>query len=240
MVGGPEEHGVSVAENLARVRERIAAASARVSRRTPGEVRIVAVSKTQSAAAVLEAIAAGVDAIGENRVQEAAAKRSLASGTVPWHLVGPLQRNKVRQALEHFDLIETVDRPELADRLETLLAPLDRVLPVLIEVNIGGEPQKSGVTPASTPALVEHLLERSPHLRLEGLMTVPPYDADPQRSRPHFSALRGLAADLAARFDTKPLALSMGMSDDFEVAVEEGATWIRLGRVLFGERRTPA
>jgi pyridoxal phosphate enzyme (YggS family) len=230
---------VSIAENLARVRERIAAASARVSR-SPGEVRIVAVSKTQPAAAVVEAIAAGVDAIGENRVQEAAAKRPLTSGSVPWHLVGPLQRNKARQALEHFDLIETVDRPELADRLETLLAPLDRVLPVLIEVNIGGEPQKSGVTPASTPALVEHLLDRSPHLRLQGLMTVPPYDAHPERSRPHFAALRRLAADLAARFDAGPLVLSMGMSEDFEVAIEEGAAWIRLGRVLFGERRTPA
>jgi len=230
---------MTVAESLARVRERIAAASARVGR-TPGEIRIVAVSKTQPASAVAEAIAAGVDAIGENRVQEAAAKRPLVPGTLPWHLVGPLQRNKARQALEHFDLIETVDRSELADRLESVLAPLDRVLPVFIEVNIGGEAQKSGVPPAAAATLVEHLLARCPHLHLEGLMTVPPYDPDPERSRPQFAALRRLAADLAPRFEARPLALSMGMSEDFEVAVEEGATWIRLGRVLFGERRTPA
>ena len=230
---------MTVAENLARVRERVAAASARVGR-SPGEIRIVAVSKTQPPSAVVEAIAAGVDAIGENRVQEGAAKRPLAPGAVPWHLVGPLQRNKARQALVHFDLIETVDRPELADRIESLLAPLARVLPVFIEVNIGGEAQKSGAAPASSAALVEHLLARCPHLRLEGLMTVPPYDPDPERSRPHFAALRRLAAELASRFDAGPLALSMGMSEDFEVAVEEGAAWIRLGRVLFGERRAPA
>jgi hypothetical protein len=151
-----------------------------------------------------------------------------------------LQRNKARQALVHFDLIETVDRPELADRIESLLAPLARVLPVFIEVNIGGEAQKSGAAPASSAALLEHLLARCPHLRLEGLMTVPPYDPDPERSRPHFAALRRLAAELASRFDAGPLALSMGMSEDFEVAVEEGAAWIRLGRVLFGERRAPA
>jgi len=172
---------VTVAENLARVRERVAAASARVGR-SPGEIRIVAVSKTQPPSAVVEAIAAGVDAIGENRVQEGAAKRPLAPGAVPWHLVGPLQRNKARQALVYFDLIETVDRPELADRIESLLAPLARVLPVFIEVNIGGEAQKSGAAPASSAALVEHLLARCPHLRLEGLMTVPPYDPDPERS----------------------------------------------------------
>ena len=230
---------MTVAENLARVRERVAAASARVGR-SPGEIRIVAVSKTQPPSAVVEAIAAGVDAIGENRVPEGAAKRPLAPGAVPRHLVGPLQRNKARQALVYFDLIETVDRPELADRIESLLAPLARVLPVFIEVNIGGEAQKSGAAPASSAALLEHLLARCPHLRLEGLMTVPPYDPDPERSRPHFAALRRLAAELASRFDAGPLALSMGMSEDFEVAVEEGAAWIRLGRVLFGERRAPA
>jgi PLP dependent protein len=228
-----------VSANLGLARERIAAACARC-RRDVTEVRIVAVSKTHPAAAVMEAIAAGVDAIGENRVQEAAAKRLSVTGAVPWHLVGPLQRNKAKQALELFDLVETVDRPELGSRLESLLAPLNRVLPVFIEVNIGGEPQKSGVMPASTPALVEHLLAECRHLRIEGLMTVPPYEADPERSRPHFAGLRRLAADLVARFDVGPLALSMGMSDDFEVAVEEGATWIRLGRVLFGERRTAA
>ncbi len=227
---------MSVAENLAQVRARIAAACARAGR-DPAGVRIVAVSKTQPAAAVVEALAAGVDAIGENRVQEAAAKRPLAGGGTPWHLIGPLQRNKVKPALEVFDVVETVDRPELADRLETLLAPSGRVLPVLLEVNVGGEPQKSGVDADGAQALADRVLVRCPHLRLRGVMTVPPYDPDPARSRPHFVRLRRIAEEIAASSGMPPLDLSMGMSEDFEVAVEEGATMVRLGRVLFGERR---
>lgn len=226
----------NVAVNVARVRERIAAACRRTGR-DPHDVRIVAVSKTQPADAVTEAIAAGVDAVGENRVQEAAGKRHLVAGDAPWHLVGPLQRNKAKPALELFDLVETVDRVELADRLEALLAGGPRLLPVFIEVNIAQEPQKNGVSLGGAFALVEHLLASCPHLRLQGLMTVPPYDQDPARSRPHFVALRGLADELARLASASPLELSMGMSEDFEVAVEEGATWVRLGRVLFGERR---
>ena len=227
---------MSVAENLAAVRERIAAACARAGR-NPGSVRIVGVSKTQPAEAMAEVIAAGVDAIGENRVQEAAAKRPLVSGAVPWHLIGPLQRNKAPAALALFDLIETIDRVEIADRLESLLVGGDRVLPVFLEVNVGGEEAKSGVAPAEAAALADHVGRRCRHLRLTGVMTVPPYDPDPRRARPHFAALRGLAADLAVRLGTGPLELSMGMSEDFEVAVEEGATTVRLGRILFGERR---
>ena len=223
-------------ENLAAVRGRIAAACAGAGR-DPREVRILAVTKTHPAEVVAAAVVAGVDAIGENRVQEAAAKRSQVPGTTPWHLVGPLQRNKAKLALELFDLVETVDRPELADRLETLLAPAGRFLPIFIEVNVGGETQKSGVTPADAASLVDDLLARCPHLRLSGLMTVPPYDPDPRRARPYFAALRSLADDLTTRFAVPPLELSMGMSEDFEVAVGEGATWVRLGRVLFGERR---
>jgi pyridoxal phosphate enzyme (YggS family) len=230
---------MSVASNLQGVRERIAAACARAGR-DPAGVRIVAVSKTQPAAAVVEAAAAGVEAIGENRVQEAAAKRPLVSAATPWHLVGPLQRNKAKLALELFDLVETVDRPDLADRLELLLATgaVARVLPVFIEVNVGGEATKSGVPPAGAQPLAEHLLARCPHLRLAGLMTVPPYDPDPVQSRPYFAALRRLATDLASRLGLPRLELSMGMSEDFEIAVGEGATWVRLGRALFGERRT--
>jgi hypothetical protein len=228
---------VDVAVNVSRARERIAAACRRVGR-DPGGVRIVAVSKTQPLEAVRAAIAAGVDAVGENRVQEAAAKRPLVAGSTPWHLVGPLQRNKARQALDLFDLVETVDRVELADRLETLLAGGARRLPVFLEVNIARELQKSGVPPEAAGALAAHLAASCPHLRLQGLMTVPPYDPDPERSRPHFAALRALAVELARHAASPVLGLSMGMSEDFEVAVEEGATWVRLGRVLFGERRT--
>lgn len=227
---------MSFADRLAFVRERVVAACARAGR-DPATVTIVAVSKTQPIDAVTEAVAAGVDAIGENRVQEAAAKRPLVGGATPWHLIGPLQRNKAKTALDLFDLIETVDRPELADRLEALLGGSDRVLPVFLEVNIGGEAQKSGLNREASPALVERLLKRCPHLCLRGLMTVPPYDPDPQRSRPHFEALRRLARELETRFALSPLQLSMGMTEDFEVAVEEGATEVRLGRVLFGERR---
>jgi pyridoxal phosphate enzyme (YggS family) len=229
---------MSVAGNLAAVRQRIDAACQRAGRRA-AEVRIMAVSKTQPPAAILEAIHAGVDAIGENRVQEAAAKRPLVAAATPWHLIGPLQRNKASKAVELFDVIETVDRHELADRLEALLAGAARVLPALIEVNVGGETQKSGVASEDLTRLAEHLLAHCPHLRLAGLMTVPPYNPDPERSRPHFAALRAQAQKLAATLHLPPLELSMGMSEDYEVAVEEGATWVRLGRVLFGQRVPP-
>ena len=220
---------------LEEVRDRIAGACAR-SGRDPAAVRIVAVSKTHPAEAVLEAVAAGVDAIGENRVQEAAAKRGAVPGPTPWHMVGPLQRNKARQALELFDVLESLDRIVLADRLETLLDGGERVLPVFVEVNVGGEAQKSGVQPDGVAVLAEHVLRNCPHLRLTGLMTVPPYDPDPERSRRHFSALRELSLRLAGKLSLEPFQLSMGMSEDFPVAVEEGADWVRLGRVLFGAR----
>jgi PLP dependent protein len=226
---------LSISDNLAAVRERIAAACARA-QRGPSEVRIVGVTKTHPAETVAAAVAAGVDAIGENRVQEAAAKRPLVAAPAPWHLVGPLQRNKAKLALGLFDLIETLDRIELADRLETLLAAEGRLVPVFMEINIGGEIAKSGAPPSHAALLVEYVLTRCPHLRLSGLMTVPPYDPDPERSRPHFAALRTLGRDLAESFSLPTLELSMGMTEDFCVAVEEGATWVRLGRVLFGER----
>lgn len=227
----------SIAARLAAVRERIAGAATRAGRR-PADVKVVAAGKTQPATAVAEAVAAGVDAVGENRVQEAVAKRPLVGGSVPWHLIGPLQRNKARHALDVFDVIETVDRVELADRLETLLAGTPRLVPVFLEINVGGESQKSGLAPDAAAALADHLLARCPHLRLTGVMTVPPWDSDPERSRPHFAALRGLAERLARGHGLPPLELSMGMSEDFEVAVEEGATLVRLGRVLFGARQS--
>ena len=225
---------MSVAGNVAAARERIAAACVRAGR-DAAEVRIVAASKTQPAAAIAEAIAAGVGAIGENRVQEAAAKRPLVGGGPPWHLIGQLQRNKAKVALELFDAIETVDREELADRLEVLLAPMGRVLPVYLEVNIGGEAQKSGVLPDQVAALADHLTSHCPHLALSGLMAVPPWHPDPERSRPHFAALRVLAAKVATRTGLS-LGLSMGMSVDYPIAVEEGATVVRVGRGIFGAR----
>lgn len=226
---------MSIADRVAAVRVRMAAACRR-SGRPPDAVRLVAVSKTHPAAAVAAAIAAGIDAIGENRVPEAAAKRPALPPQPAWHLIGPLQQNKARLALETFDVVETVDRTAIADRLEFLLSGSTRVVPVLVEVNIGGEAQKSGVAAKDTAALVEHLLEHCPHLHFEGLMTIPPYDAEPLRSRPFFAALRELGEQMAAAAGRPSLELSMGMSDDFEVAIDEGATWVRLGRVIFGER----
>lgn len=227
---------MTIAANLAAVRERIAAACRR-SGRNPAEVRIVAVSKTHPAAAVAEAIAAGVDAIGENRVQEAAAKRPLVPATVPWHLIGPLQRNKARLALDTFEVIQTVDRAPIADRLEQLAAEREVCLPAFLEVNIAGEESKHGVPPPAAHALLEHVVTRCPHLSLRGLMTVPPFSPEAERVRPHFAALSRLAEQLSHWAGIARLELSMGMSDDFEVAVEEGASWIRLGRALFGDRR---
>ncbi len=225
-----------LAARLAAVRERISQACAKAGR-NPHEVKILAVTKTHPAAMVEEAVAAGVDAIGENRVQEAAVKRPAVRLDTSWHLVGPLQRNKAKKAIELFDVIATVDRVALADTLEQFLAARHKVMPVMVEVNLGREPQKSGALEEDVQPLVAHILQRCPHLELTGLLTVPPYHPDPERSRPYFRRLRELAQHLAARWHVKPLELSMGMSEDFWVAVEEGATWVRLGRALFGERR---
>jgi len=194
------------------------------------------VTKTYSADIAAAAVAAGVDAVGENRVQEAAAKRPQVSSATPWHLVGPLQRNKARQALELFDVIQSLDRLELAGRLQRLLAGTTRTVPVFLEINVSGEAAKHGVSPDRTGPLLDHLLEQCPGLRPIGAMTVPPYDPEPERSRPYFAQLRELAIDLWSTRGLGAPELSMGMSGDFEVAVEEGATWVRLGTVLFGSR----
>jgi PLP dependent protein len=195
----------------------------------------MAVGKTQPAEVVASAVGL-VEAFGENRVAEAVSKRPLVAGNTPWHLVGPLQRNKSRLALEVFDCIQSVDRSDLADRLELLLGQEGRELPVLVEVNIGAEPQKSGVSPLALPALLRHVVEHCPHLHLRGLMAIPPWDEDPERSRPCFSELRRLRDAQECFAGGSTFELSMGMSGDYEIAVEEGATWIRLGRVLFGDR----
>jgi PLP dependent protein len=216
------------------IRQRVADACRRTGR-NPNEVHIMAVGKTHPAGVVAQA-AGLVDAFGENRVQEAAAKRPCVAGVAPWHLIGPLQRNKARAALETFDCIQSVDRPEIADRLEVLLGQDRRELPCFVEVNIGGEPQKGGVLPSALPGLLRHLLEHCPHLRVRGLMAIPPWDEDPERSRVFFAALRRLRDAHLNLTGSTAIELSMGMSSDYEVAVEEGATWIRLGRVLFGER----
>lgn len=225
-----------VAARLADVRRRIAAAAVAAGR-DPAVVTLVAVGKTFPAAEVQAAVEAGVTDLGENRVQEAAAKRPHVSGG-RWHLIGPLQRNKARMALEVFDVVHTLDRPELSARLELLLAESwpQRRLPVLLEVNLGDESQKSGVSPSAAAALLRRVLACS-HLEARGLMAIPPWCEEPEASRPFFRALRELRDRLEAEVGVPLPELSMGMSHDFELAIAEGATMVRVGTALFGARQ---
>ncbi len=225
-----------IARRIGEVRRRIQAAAGR-SGRAAANVTLVAVGKTWPAETVAAAVAAGVEDLGENRVQEAAAKKP-AVPPARWHLIGPLQSNKARKALELFDVIHTVDRPRIAERLEHLLSEgwPHRRLPVLLEVNVGEEPQKAGVLPGEATSLAR-VVVACPHLELRGLMCIPPYSPNPEDSRPHFRRLRALREELESVLGTALPELSMGMSHDFEVAVEEGATMVRVGTAIFGPRR---
>jgi len=221
-----------VAANLAAVRARIEAGT-RTAGRAAGSVALVAVSKTHPGAAVREALAAGHRLFGENRVQEAQAKYPLLRETYPdleLHLIGPLQTNKVRDAVALFDVIETVDRPRLATALAREMELTGRRPSCLIEVNTGEEPQKSGVMPDAADAFIGECRDRL-GLPISGLMCVPPLDEDPA---PHFALLRAIARR------TGLAQLSMGMSADFETAIRFGATHVRIGTAIFGARGRPA
>jgi hypothetical protein len=220
-----------VAANLAAVRTRIEAAT-RAAGRAAESVKLVAVSKTQPAAAVREALVGGHRLFGENRVQEAQAKYPALRQAFPdleLHLIGPLQTNKVRDAVALFDVIETVDRPRLAAALAREMERTGRRLPCLIEVNTGEEPQKSGVLPDAADAFVVECRDRL-GLPITGLMCVPPLDEEPA---PHFALLHEIARRTGLE------VLSMGMSADFETAIRFGATHVRIGTAIFGAR-TPA
>ena len=237
---------MSIATNVAAVQARIAAAARRAGR-DPAEITLVAVTKTHPPELVAEAVAAGARALGENRVQEAASKiealRELRS-ELRWHLIGHLQRNKAKVAAELFDLVHSVDSLRLAEALARQVAP-GRRLPILLQINVSGEASKEGfalpggATSAALLALLPELeqLVALPQLEVRGLMTVAPMVADPEQARPVFKALRELRDELARRL---PAArwdeLSMGMTDDFEVAISEGATIVRVGRAIFGAR----
>jgi pyridoxal phosphate enzyme (YggS family) len=219
---------IDVAANVAAVRRRIARAAERA-RRDPSTVVLIAAAKTKSAALVGEAIAAGIADVGENYVQEAAVKRAQVTGPARWHMIGHLQRNKARRACEVFDVIQSVDDVALGEALSRCGEAAGRAIPVLIEVNLGGETSKSGVDPHALAEIATHL-RALPHLAVQGLMAIPPPGAAAEDARPHFRRLRELRDRLELR------ELSMGMTDDFEVAIEEGATMVRVGRAIFGER----
>lgn len=228
------EPGPNMQARVAAVRRRLEAAAFRVGR-DPAELTLVAVGKTKPASALVQAVAAGATDLGENRVQEAASKRPEVQGA-RWHLIGPLQRNKAARALKVFDLIHTLDRHELADRLQLLLERdwPGRRQPVLVEVNVGEEPQKAGVVPDEAEDLVRHVLTCD-RLDLQGLMAIPPFAAA-EASRPFYQKLRALRDRLQDSTSAPLPHLSMGMSHDFEVAVEEGATLVRVGTAIFGRR----
>ena len=234
---------MSIAENVALVRERIAAAARRAGR-NPAEITLMGVSKTFSAERIREAYTAGLRVFGENRLQEFGDKVE-ALGDLPdaeWHMIGHLQTNKAAKAAELFDAVDSLDSVRLADRLNASAESAGKILPVLVEINVGGEQAKSGLAPDSDE--LEQILRSAPrwaNLEIHGLMTVPPYTEDPEGSRPFFRQLREIRDRIAARELPRIGAgvLSMGMSHDFEVAIEEGSTCVRVGTAIFGERAKP-
>jgi pyridoxal phosphate enzyme (YggS family) len=227
---------MSIADNLRTVTDRIASA-ARRSGRDPSSVKLVVVTKTVDIERVREAVIAGAAILGENRVQEAKEKIKELGRIAGWHLIGRLQKNKAKYAVKLFDLVHSVDDLELAKELDKQAAKIGKKQDVLIEVSIAGEAAKAGVALPETTALVREAASLG-NIAIRGLMTMPPYSENPEDSRPHFRRLRELAEALAREAipGVSLKELSMGMSGDFEVAVEEGATLVRVGTAIFGTR----
>jgi len=231
---------MSIAENIARVQERIASAALQAGR-NPDKITLMAVSKTFPVERIREAYAAGLRVFGENRVQEFAEKADAVRDLegAEWQLIGHLQTNKAPKAAELFSAVDSVDSTRLAEKLNVAAEKAGKMLSVLIEVNVGGEEAKTGLAPEA--AELEHILLGAPrwgNLTIRGLMTVPPYTEDPEGARPFFRQLREIRDRIASR--RRPAVavdvLSMGMSHDFEVAIEEGSTCVRVGTAIFGER----
>jgi len=223
--------------NLDQIRQRIAAAASRAGR-NPDGVTLIAVSKTVPADRIIPVLQAGITNLGENRVQEAESKVDhVKADGLKWHLIGPLQSNKAKRAVEIFDIIHSVDSIKLAERLDRLAGELGKTMPVLIQVDLGKESTKSGVDETDLEALVRRIADCG-HLRLDGLMTLPPYFENTEEARPYFRRLRELMADLNGKgiVGHEMRELSMGMSHDFEAAIEEGATMVRVGTAIFGSR----
>ncbi len=226
----------SIAANIYEIKQRIAKAAARVGR-DPGEIKLMAVTKTVAAERIKEAIDAGITLFGENYVQEAKDKIPALGKTVQWHMIGHLQTNKSRYVVHLFNCVQSVDRMELAQEIDKRAGRVGYKIDVLIEVNVSGEQTKSGIAAPDAINLVKQVSALE-NISVRGLMTMPPFSDNPEDSRPYFRALKEISRQISeARI---PLVimdeLSMGMTDDFEVAIEEGATIVRIGRAIFGQR----
>jgi pyridoxal phosphate enzyme (YggS family) len=229
---------MSIADNLKTVLARIAAAAKRAGR-DPSSIKLVVVTKTVDIEKIREAVAAGAVILGENRVQEAKEKIEKLGSIASWHLIGRLQKNKAKYAVKLFDLIHSVDTLELAKELDRQAAKIGKVQDVLIEVSIAGEASKAGMAIKEAPALVKEAAKLK-NISIQGLMTMPPYSDNPEDSRAYFCVLRELAGNIAKQNipGVSMKELSMGMSGDFETAIEEGATMVRVGTAIFGERKS--
>jgi pyridoxal phosphate enzyme (YggS family) len=227
----------NIAANIDKIRQRIAVAAARCNR-APDSIKLLAVSKTVSPFAVEQAIAAGITAFGENYVQEAKEKIAAVKKPVEWHMIGHLQTNKAKYVVNLFDYIHSVDRMELAKEINKRASLINKKVNVLIEINVSGEKTKSGVTADHAVNLIKEVSVLK-NISVRGLMTMAPYSDNPENSRPYFSELRNLQQNIINEGipGIQMNELSMGMTDDFEIAIEEGATIVRIGRAIFGERK---
>ena len=226
-----------VQENLNRVQARIEDAAKRADR-DPKEIKLMAVTKGVEPAQIREALAAGVTVLGESRMQEALSKIDSFGKDVPWHFIGHLQTNKVKQAIGTFELIHSVDSLRLAREISKWAERLEIYQPILVQVNLSREESKSGLAPEEVKPVIQEMAGL-PGIAIQGLMTIPPVSSNPEASRGYFRRLRFLASEVS-RWGLRGVTmegLSMGMSDDFEVAIEEGATWVRIGTAIFGPRR---
>jgi pyridoxal phosphate enzyme (YggS family) len=226
--------GVSLADNLEKVQQRIRAACDRADREA-NSVTLLAVTKSQPPEVVQAAAKLGLIFFGENKVQEAKAKMPLCPGHLRWHMIGHLQSNKCRDAVELFKMIQSVDNLSLAQEINKRAEQAARTMPVLIEVNVAGEASKFGYQPEQLLAELKEL-NALPRIEIHGLMTVPPWSAEAEKARPHFRRLHGIKTQCEQILGAPLPHLSMGMSGDFEIAIEEGATMVRIGTALFGPR----
>jgi hypothetical protein len=228
---------LGIKENLEQIRERIEKAAIKAGR-DPQTVRLVVVSKTVGVERIQEAIQAGVTILGENYVQEARDKIARLGDEVSWHFIGHLQTNKAKYAVDLFDMIHSLDRIDLAREINRVSEKKGKTLPALVQVNISGEESKHGIDRDDLIQLISEIIQLK-NIHLTGLMTMPPYFDDPEMARPYFQVLRRLQQEMNERFkvEISLQELSMGMSNDFEVAIEEGATLVRIGSAIFGERQ---